>query len=254
MERIRNKQHSTGMSREPARITMKQEPENLILANDEPPASRTDKGVGSGPWLGRLEATCEDCMTLMARYPDKHFDLAIVDPPYGIGEDGGKFRDRKGGGHRVLEKKSWDSSPPPAEYFAELRRVSREQIIWGGNYFPLPPTRCWIVWDKLMGGDFADCELAWTSFDAVVRKFTKCNKDGGHIHPTQKPVALYRWLLERYAKPGQTVLDTHLGSGSHAIAAHYFGAHLTACEIDPDYYAAAMARIKRETAQTTLFT
>ena len=193
-------------------------------------------------------------MALMARYPDKHFDLAIVDPPYGIGQDGHNGSTRVADGkqlRRVFEQKGWDKAIPGAEYFAELRRVSRNQIIWGGNYFPLPPSRCWIVWDKLMGGDFADCELAWTSLDAVVRKFTKCNKDHGHIHPTQKPVALYRWLLENYAKPGQRILDTHLGSGSHAIAAHYFGAHLTACEIDADYFAAATARIQRETAQTT---
>ena len=190
-----------------------------------------------------------DNMELMRQFPDKHFDLAIVDPPYGIGEDGGKFRGRKGQGHRVLPKKGWDKKPPTPEYFHELRRVSKHQIVWGGNYFPLPPSRCWLFWDKLMGGDFADGELAWTSLDCVVRKFTKCNKDHGHIHPTQKPVALYRWLLANYAKPGQKILDTHLGSGSIAIACHYARLHLTACELDEDYFAASIARIKRETAQ-----
>lgn len=245
------------MSHDPAEFQLASEPA-VTVENGQPGSLR------SGDWLGGLDATCEDCMALMARYADKHFDLAIVDPPYGIGEDGAKnhSRDRLATATRYAPK-SWDKSPPPMEYFAELRRVSRNQIIWGGNYFPLPPTSCWVVWDKDNSGDFADCELAWTSFKTAVRKF-KFRWNGMlqenmaekevRIHPTQKPVALYRWLLETYAKPGQRVLDTHLGSGSHAIAAHYFGAHLTACEIDADYYAAAMARIKRETAQTTLFT
>ena len=192
-------------------------------------------------------------MDVMREFPDKHFDLAIVDPPYGIGE---KFKGGKSGKMQFNEvvDKGWDVVPPP-EYFAELRRVSCEQIIWGGNYFPLPPTRCWIIWDKQISEDFslAMAELAWASRDAltkIIRMPTP--KDGGKIHPTQKPVALYRWLLDRYAKPGMKILDTHLGSGSHAIACHYFGAHLTASELDADYYAAACARIKRETAQMTL--
>ena len=221
---------------------------NDFKLEDTPPESAVETPP---PPHGTLELSCEDCMVLMARYPDKHFDLAIVDPPYGIGEDGGKFRGRKGQGHRVLPKKGWDKEPPPPEYFEELRRVSKHQIIWGGNYFPLPPSRCWLFWDKLMGGDFADGELAWTSLDRVVKKFTKCNKDHGHIHPTQKPVQLYRWLFQTFVEPGQRVLDTHLGSGSHAIAAHYAGIHLTACEIDPDYFAAASERIARETMQAT---
>jgi len=192
-------------------------------------------------------------MDLMRRYPDKHFDLAIVDPPYGIGiNSSGRL------GHYGGKGKTWDSQIPSAAYFAELRRVSRDQVIWGGNYFPLPPSRCFLIWDKQQpeGVSFADAEFAWTSFDASAKTFRMRpqNADPERIHPTQKPVALYRWLLENYAKPGMKLLDTHLGSGSHAIAAHYFGAHLTACEIDADYYAAAMARIKRETAQTTLFT
>ena len=201
---------------------------------------------------GTLELSCEDCMALMARYPDKHFDLAIVDPPYGIGEDGGKCRTR-GSKRTNGEAKGWDTEPPAQEYFDELRRVSKNQIIWGGNYFAdkLPASRCWLYWQKDMGGDFADGELAWTSFDRVLKQWRKRSETFGRIHPTQKPVALYRWLLANYAKPGQRILDTHLGSGSHAIAAHYFGAHLTACEIDADYFAAATARIQRETAQTT---
>lgn len=196
-----------------------------------------------------------DCMDLMAQYPDKHFKLAIVDPPYGIGEDGGKFRGRKGQGHRVLAKKSWDSASPNESYFNELFRVSKNQIIWGANHFIskiAKDSSCWLFWDKLMGGDFSDGELAWTSFDSVVRKFTKCNKDHGHIHPTQKPVALYRWLLANYAKEGDNILDTHLGSASSAIACHYAGYHLTASELDADYFQASVERVKRETAQMTL--
>jgi len=232
---------------------MEPSPADFALEQEPAPAGRTDKGVGSVPWLGGLEATCEDCMALMARYPDKHFDLAIVDPPYGIDiNSSGRL------GHYGGKGKTWDAQIPSAAYFAELRRVARHQIIWGGNYFPLPPSRCFLIWDKQQpeGVSFADAEFAWTSFDASAKTFRMRpqNADPERIHPTQKPVALYRWLLENYAKPGQRILDTHLGSGSHAIAAHYFGAHLTACEIDPDYYAAAMARIKRETAQQTLFT
>ena len=194
-----------------------------------------------------------DCMEYLATLPDKSFDLAIVDPPYGIGEDGGKFRGRKGGAHRILPKKAWDKKIPPPAYFEQLSRVSENQIIWGGNYFPLPPARCWIFWDKLMGGDFADGELAWTSFDSVVRKFTKCNKDHGHIHPTQKPIKLYEWLLTNYAKPGDRILDTHLGSGSSAIAAHYGGFEFVGCELDEDYYKAAVQRFESATAQLAMF-
>jgi len=227
--------------------------QDFTLAAEHPADLVPVMGVGSGALLGGLEATCEDCMALMARYADKHFDLAIVDPPYGIDiNSSGRL------GHYGGKGKTWDAQIPSAAYFAELRRVSRAQVIWGGNYFPLPPSRCFLIWDKQQpeGVSFADAEFAWTSFDASAKTFRMRpqNADPERIHPTQKPVALYRWLLENYAKPGQRVLDTHLGSGSHAIAAHYFGARLTACEIDADYYAAAMARIKRETAQTTLFT
>jgi site-specific DNA-methyltransferase (adenine-specific) len=191
-------------------------------------------------------------MALMARYPDKYFDLAIVDPPYGIDiNSSGRL------GHYGGKGKTWDTAIPTLDYFRELYRVSKNQIIWGGNYFPLPPSRCFLIWDKQQpdGVSFADAEFAWTSFDASAKTFRMRpqNADPERIHPTQKPVALYRWLLERYAKPGQTVLDTHLGSGSHAIAAHYAGVHLTACEIDADYFAAAQERIARETRQTTLF-
>jgi site-specific DNA-methyltransferase (adenine-specific) len=204
-----------------------------------------------------------DNMELMRQFPDKHFDLAIVDPPYGIGEDGGKnhSRDKLATATRYA-RKSWDKNPPPPEYFAELRRVSRNQIVWGANHFidRMPVSSpCWVVWDKLNGeSDFADCELAWTSFRTAVRRLAfrwagmlqgdMANKEN-RIHPTQKPVAIYRWILANYAKPGQRILDTHLGSGSIAIACHYARLHLTACELDEDYFAASIARIKRETAQ-----
>ena len=205
-------------------------------------------------------------MALMSRYPDKHFDLAIVDPPYGIGEDGASNHSRNRlASATQYAPKSWDKEPPSAEYFQELRRVSRHQIVWGANYYPQHFTASmgWIFWDKMASGDFSDGELAFSSFDRGLRKFTfswmgmrqgNMAEKEQRIHPTQKPVALYRWLLENYAKPGQRILDTHLGSGSHAIACHYFGAHLTASELDADYYSAAMARIQRETAQATLFT
>ena len=202
-----------------------------------------------------IEYYNEDCMVGMARYPDKHFDLAIVDPPYGIGEDGGRFRDRKGGGHRVLTKKSWDKERPPIEYFHELQRVSQNQIVWGGNYFSdrLPSSRCWLYWQKLMGGDFSDGELAWTSFDKVVKEFTHCNKYPGKIHPTQKPVALYKWLLANYAKPGDLILDTHVGSASSLIACYDLGFDAVGFELDEDYYRESAERLEQHKSQLNLF-
>ena len=240
---------------------METSPTDFALEQEPVPEGRTDKGVGSGPWLGGLEATCEDCMALMARYPDKHFDLAIVDPPYGIscGDNKSGMGRRKGDAKATYKMGDWDAVPPPPEYFDELRRVSKNQIIWGVNHYVsrMPwNSPCWIVWDKKFSNDvsFAAVELAWTSFDRTAKRFECTPLQAGRIHPTQKPVELYAWMLANFAEPGQRILDTHLGSGSHAIAAHYVGAHLTACEIDADYYAAALARIKRETAQTTLFT
>jgi site-specific DNA-methyltransferase (adenine-specific) len=221
--------------------------------------------VGSGVLLGELDLRLTDCMELMRDTPDKAYDLAIVDPPYGIGEDGAKNHSRGNAAPPTLyTPKSWDREIPTAEYFAELKRVSRHQIIWGGNYFPLPPTSCWVVWDKENGdNDFADCELAWTSFKTAVRKFRfrwagmlqgNMAKKEKRIHPTQKPVALYSWLLNKYAKRGQRILDTHMGSGSIAIACYNHGYALTACEIDKDYYDQAIERIKRETGQLRLLT
>jgi site-specific DNA-methyltransferase (adenine-specific) len=200
--------------------------------------------------IGRCTLYNADCMEVMAGLADKSYDLAICDPPYGIGEDGGKCRTR-GSKRTNGEAKGWDKEPPPQEYFDELRRVSKNQIIWGGNYFAdkLPPSRCWIYWQKDMGGDFADGELAWTSFDRVLKQWRNRSETFGRIHPTQKPVKLYSWLLANYAQPGGRILDTHLGSGSSAIAALERGFEMLACEIDAEYFASAVERIEREQQQ-----
>jgi len=197
-----------------------------------------------------------DCMEYMKTLPDKAFDLAIVDPPYGIGMDGGNVGYK---GFNDFAKKAWDSATPDDAYFAELQRVSKQQIVWGGNYFNLPPTRCFLIWDKgagFKGRTYAECEQAWTSFDANARIYQRdplCNGDyKGKIHPTQKPVKLYEWLLSNYAKQGDRILDTHLGSGS-AIAAHYGGFDFVGCELDADYYNAAKARFEQATAQLAMF-
>jgi len=191
-----------------------------------------------------------DCMALMAEFPDNHFDLAVVDPPYGIKMHGGSRQ------YNTYEDKGWDFEPPNQEYFNELQRVSQEQIIWGGNYFTdkLTPSRCWLIWDKTIHGNtFADGEMAWTSLNQNMRikPLNICHNQGKRFHPTQKPVKLYDWIFANYAEKGMKILDSHLGSGSSAIASHYAGMHLTACELDEDYYKAACERIDRETSQTT---
>jgi len=205
-------------------------------------------------------------MDVMRDFADGHFDLAIVDPPYGIGADNQKEswnQGKKGEGrrHRKQWAGSWDVVPGP-EYFAELRRVSKHQIVWGGNYFPLPPSRCWLMWDKMQEFCGSDFELAWTSLDSAskafrmtrVEAYSTLNGGGSQkIHPTQKPVELYSWVISKYAEPGQRILDTHMGSGSVAVAAHYAGVHLTACEISPEYFAAASSRIERETRQADFY-
>jgi len=194
-----------------------------------------------------------DCMDGMKQFPDKYFELAIVDPPYGIGE---KFKGGKSGKMNFNEivNKKWDS-PPDNTYFNELMRVSKNQIIWGGNYFNLKPTRFFIVWNKLIAEDFslAMCEYAWTSFDKLAKIFTYCNPKTKKIHPTQKPVALYEWLLHNYAKKGDKILDTHVGGASSLIACHKLGFDYVGFELDPDYYKAATERLEAVKAQVSLF-
>jgi site-specific DNA-methyltransferase (adenine-specific) len=196
-----------------------------------------------------IKITNEDNMELMARYPDNYFELAIVDPPYGIGISSNPVRQQH-------EKKQWDNNIPNTDYFKELFRVSKNQIIWGGNYFDLPPTQGFFIWDKKQPHDFslAMCEYAWSSIQKPAKMWTlSVLKEKGKIHPTQKPVKLYEWLLINNAKEGDKILDTHLGSGSIALACHNLKFDLTACELDKDYYEAAMKRLKQHQSQTTLF-
>jgi len=189
--------------------------------------------------------TQEDCMIGMARYPDKHFDLAIVDPPYGIGISSNPVR-------QAHAKKKWDKNIPPNEYFEELFRVSKDQIIWGGNYFDLPPTQNYIVWDKVQPHEFslAMCELAWCSIQKPIKMFTySVLREQHKIHPTQKPVALYKWLLKNYAKPGDKILDTHVGSASSLIACYDMGFEAVGFELDEDYYRESKQRLERFMSQ-----
>jgi site-specific DNA-methyltransferase (adenine-specific) len=201
-----------------------------------------------------------DCMEYMKSCKDKEFDLAIVDPPYGLDE---KLRSGKDTGFGAkslneLVNKGWDIKPSK-EYFTELFRVSKNQIIWGGNYFidNLYPTQCFLIWDKMNGtNDMADAELAWTSYERGVRMFRMHHFSKGYgkkIHPTQKPIQLYKWILKRFATEGMKILDTHLGSGSIAIACYYAELDFVGCEIDKTYYDGAMKRFKDETKQTVLF-
>lgn len=203
-----------------------------------------------------------DCLDYMRTLPDKCFDLVLTDPPYGIGEANGKNKSR---GYldpaRDYGKKDWDAAAPSKEYFDEMRRVSKNQIIFGGNYFAeyLTNSPCWIAWNKLNGAsDFADCELAWTSFKSAVRLFEyqwngmlqgeKKYKEE-RLHPTQKPLPLFLWLLEKYSTPGQTVLDPFSGSGTTAIAAHRLGRQFVCVEKDAEYYEASVERLRKEREQ-----
>ena len=199
---------------------------------------------------GRIHLFNMDCMEYMAQFPDNYFELAIVDPPYGIGISGNPVR-------RAHEKKQWDSTAPNDSYFTQLKRVSKNQIIWGANYFNLPPTPCFVVWDKEQPEQFsmAMVEFAWTSFKNPAKLFRKrvVSADVERIHPTQKPVKLYEWLLKNYAKDGDKILDTHLGSASSAIAAHRMGFEFFGTELDGDYFQASIARFERETAQLDMF-
>lgn len=203
-----------------------------------------------------------DCMEGMKQYPDKYFDLAIVDPPYGIGIDGQKESICKNPKHnrKKHNKKDWDSSIPDKDYFQELERVSKNQIIWGGNYFVThldKGKKGWIVWDKGQHGlTMSDCELAYSSFDVptrvVVINRVELRKDGT-IHPTQKPIKLYKWLLKNYAKEGDKILDTHVGSASSLIACYDMGFDYIGFEIDKEYYDKAIERLEIVKAQVSMF-
>ena len=192
--------------------------------------------------------TNEDCMVGMARYPDKYFDLAIVDPPYGLNI--AKEKPRVSGRWNYAPKQ-WDNAVPNKSYFDELSRVSKNQIIWGGNYYNLPPSRCWVIWDKQQPVDnFADGEMAWTSFDKVVSFFRfSFMENKNKIHICQKPVALYKWLLTNYAKQGDKILDTHVGSASSLIACHDMGFDAVGFELDHDYFKQSTQRLHDFMAQ-----
>ena len=210
-----------------------------------------------------------DCMEYMEKLPDNWFDLAIVDPPYGIKQDGHRENNRsKLAVSTAYHKELWSQPPPPPEYFRELERVSRNQIVWGGNHLADAigkKSPCWIVWKKFTTGNFADCELAYTSFDTAVRLFEypwngmiqgfsgDKSKNEKRIHPAQKPVALYEWLLTKYAKPGQRILDTHLGSGSSAIACNNLGFCMSGVEKSEVYFSDALKRIEKAAQQERLF-
>ena len=235
--------------------------------------------------IGNATLYHADCMELMRQYPDKHFDLAIVDPPYGINapsmsmgqnlsrNDGfsrgestavkaKKGRLNSGSGklkNRLLNTSDidWDDEVPPPEYFAELFRVSKNQIIFGGNYFDLPPTRCVVCWDKCQPWEnFSQWEMAWTSFDKPAALFSYSNTGGANsetkIHPTQKPIKLYEWALMKFAKDGDLILDTHLGSGSIAVASNNLGFEIVASELKQSYFENAVKRIDSASKQTSL--
>jgi len=231
-------------------------------------------------WSGRSNISIyqRDCLDAMREMEDNAFDLAIVDPPYGIGEDGSNNKSR-GNLVKACDYKGFfggDKTPPSEDFFQELFRVSENQIIWGANHFMSKikiDSPSWVVWDKVNGtNDFADCELAFTSHKKAVRKFDfmwsgmmqgsssdgriqegNKKKNEKRIHPTQKPVKLYEWLLMNYAKEGDKILDTHLGSGSHAIACWNLNFDLTAFELDPDYFKATTKRIEKHTRQIQMF-
>ena len=202
--------------------------------------------------MSKIELLHEDCMAVMARYADKHFDLAIVDPEFGIGiGNSPRLVTDKG-----LKPKSWDDKPISPVYFEQLFRVSRNQIIWGGNYYQLPANKHCVIWDKIQPEalSFGMFDYAWTSYDGANKIFRKSVQDEKNkIHPTQKPVKLYEWLLTNYAKPGQRILDTHGGSMSSAIACHNLGFDMTLCELDKDYYDAGVNRYEQHIKQLKMF-
>ncbi len=202
------------------------------------------------PAVPTSEVYLEDCVKALKRYADNHFDLAIVDPPYGLGLDGGQL------GYSKHTKKNWDANHPDIEYFNELYRVSKNQIIWGFNHFMhlLQPTKAVIFWNKHQNGYFAEGELAWCSIGTVKYFDRAYQKDiGGKIHPTQKPIQLYEWILHNYAQPNDLILDTHLGSGSSRIAAYKGGFNFVGFEIDQEYYDKQEKRFNDFKSQLRMF-
>lgn len=213
--------------------------------------------------IGKITMINGDCMEVMKDIPDAYYDLAICDPPYGIGAN--KMTLGNGKTEIYRGETDWDKLPPPNEYFTELQRISKNQILWGANHYisrmPIDSS-CWIVWDKGTGGnDFADCELAWTSFKCPVRKFFKSwvganakeKDEPKRIHPTQKPVALYAYLMKKFCKEGDRIIDTFLGSGSICLAADELGFEMTGIEIDRRYFADAKQRLLNKRMQLSLF-
>ena len=193
-----------------------------------------------------IEYYNEDCMAGMARYPDKYFDLAIVDPPYGLD----RYKKNDGGNSKKIRcfgdnDKNWNNEKPDTEYYQELFRVSKNQIIWGANNFELPTSEYFIIWDKQqMMPSFARCEMAWTNCKVPAKIYACRSQDSNRIHPTQKPVALYKWLLKNYAQPGDLILDTHVGSASSLIACYDMGFDAVGFELDVDYYKASKQRLE----------
>ena len=217
------------------------------------------KNLNGGKASDKIAVYNCDCMDLLKQTPDNYYELSIVDPPYGLGMD--KSRNSNKGnkaGFKIYHDTDWDSKSPNKEYFNELIRVSKNQIIWGANHFisKIPyDSSCWIVWDKKNGdSDNADAELAWTSFKTAVRKYTihisKTFKD--RIHPTQKPIYLYEWILMNYAKEGDKIVDTHRGSASLDIACHNLGFDLVTCELDTDYFNDGNKRLKQHQQQQVM--
>ena len=198
-----------------------------------------------------------DCIEGMKQYPDNYFDLAVVDPPYGLGKrttDGGSKKNTQTKFMEDIRRSNWDDNVPPPEYWEQLFRVSKNQIVWGGNYFGLPAHRTFIVWDKMTYvPTMSQIEQAWTSFDSPARLYKINSNNAKRIHPTEKPVALYDWIFHNYAKPDFKILDTHLGSQSSRIAAHKHGLDFTGFELDAEYFEKGNKRFDDFISQTTIF-
>lgn len=238
---------------------------NMMLAAGAPtPNASTDgialdsAAVSRGNGIGAVsEVYLMDCIVGMKHYPDKYFDLAVVDPPYGLMDrmyNGGNRNRSTVKFKKHIREKRWDMSIPSIMYFSELFRVSKHQVIWGGNYFDLPPSRTFIVWDKMVyAPTMSQVEMAWTSYDSPARLIKINNNDVNRFHPTQKPVKLYDWIFKNYSEPTFKILDTHLGSGSSRIAAHKAGLHFVGFEVDEEYYYAQEIRFKNYQSQLTLF-